>query len=461
MKKIHILKLFGYCILLLSLAVTSCELTQGYDEPVDDSDTPTDTTDDNPIIDVNLAKIKDASEMIDDGTGNPLKASFAGKYRDDLENHPGCIKRDSYDSNTGIWTPLLGANEATVAEGIPADIEGYNCAAKEYTVTEDTSKPIVILVHGNSDSPNCWEEWYLSIGPGGFAPGDGTGGIGTSTTTFSGFTFTVETTMRKQLASRLVEQGYRTIAVDFRIDRIAAQEGYSQVDNYYLNFDHGWAVPILQQLITAVIKNNPDRQISLVGHSLGSTIIRDAIRRNFVAFAEGKTGAVNPLPRIKDIVLLHPANHGVANYETNCGVYSSMQGTASCELGDRNDFTPTYFIKPLNGQDDAFVSPCGDGLHAYGGNALIENNIDSLCKDNTIQYTTITMKDAITSAGKLRDEFVTEDSAKLNSEYCENIVLGLDDYDPSGYYFGGRLANHYAAVRSEKGIETVISTLTD
>ncbi len=48
----------------------------------------------------------------------------------------------------------------------PANIPGYRCAARQFEfppgVTEDTSKPIVILVHGNSDSPNGWMKFLHS-----------------------------------------------------------------------------------------------------------------------------------------------------------------------------------------------------------------------------------------------------------------------------------------------------------
>src|SRR6185295_2092637 len=60
-------------------------------------------------------------------------------YRDDMSSHPGC-------STAGLSYPA-------------ADIPGYRCAAKAYPVTEDTSKPIVLLIHGNSDSPLEWEKF--------------------------------------------------------------------------------------------------------------------------------------------------------------------------------------------------------------------------------------------------------------------------------------------------------------
>lgn len=62
-----------------------------------------------------------------------------GRYRT-IAAHPGCA--------------IAGLKYA------PAQISGYACAAREFPfpagVVEDTSKPIVILVHGNSDSPTGW-----------------------------------------------------------------------------------------------------------------------------------------------------------------------------------------------------------------------------------------------------------------------------------------------------------------
>src|SRR5579883_3275644 len=72
----------------------------------------------------------------DDPTQNPYDADVI-PYRD-LASHPGCT--------------TAGLSYA------PTSIPGFPCAAKEYKpATEDTSKPIVLLVHGNSDSPMEFE----------------------------------------------------------------------------------------------------------------------------------------------------------------------------------------------------------------------------------------------------------------------------------------------------------------
>ncbi len=93
------------------------------------------------------------------GGGDVDKAAinYAGKYRDDLSIHQGCVPRTSYDGNS---EPLLtgpNTNNATVPAGTPVNIPGYSCAGVEWTQgSEDTTKPIVILVHGNSSGVPSW-----------------------------------------------------------------------------------------------------------------------------------------------------------------------------------------------------------------------------------------------------------------------------------------------------------------
>src|SRR5207244_10482829 len=94
-------------------------------------------------------------------------------YRD-LAAHVGC-------STTGLAYPA-------------ATITGFDCAAKEYAfpdgVREDTSKPIVLLFHGNSSNPADFE-------------------------TYSG-----DSAKTPMLSERLVAAGFRTFAVDFRKDLV-------------------------------------------------------------------------------------------------------------------------------------------------------------------------------------------------------------------------------------------------
>ena len=389
------------------------------------------------------ADSSDAEEMVGTGDQN-LEADFAGHYRDDLDNHPGCVPRDAYDANVETF---ISDNEATVAAGVPASIAGYPCAAKEYDqAAEDTDKPIVILVHGNSSSVTTFEAYANAAR------------VGTELTTSGGFTFTVEAATRAQLASQLVDAGYRVIGFDARTDLVATLGDFdtdSATGNPFLNIDHGWAVPMLQSLVTAVMTENPDRQVSLIGHSLGVTVIRDALRRMHLAFADGEAGAPNPFAQIKDVILASGANHGVTAGQLLCESFTHMRGAVGCEMGDRDAFAPTYFSTPNNGPSDYFGAPCADGSFAFGA--------ADQCDGNAVQYTTITMRDI--AEGSLQDEFVSEDSSSIDLESCvENELIELSDFDASGYFFSGApgiFASHFGSIRSDSGIALILAKLAD
>lgn len=389
--------------------------------------------------------IDDPEEMIGPAGGDQrLEADFAGKYRDDLSNHVGCEPRTAYDANVEF---LISDNEADVPAGTPIDLEGYDCAAKAYdTSNVDTNKPIVILVHGNSAGPTSFEEYFSSAA------------AGMEVQTLSQFSFTVENMVREQLVNKLLTEGFEVVGFDARVDRVAELDDFNndqQTGNPSRNIDHGWAVPMLQSLIRAVMTENPDREVSLVGHSLGTTVIRDALRRLYIEWRDGETDAVNPFAQLQDVVLTSGANHGVSTFAL-CDVYpNQMRGTVACEMGDRGNFTPTYFSEVNNGPNDLFSTPCADGSYAYGA--------EDQCEDNVVQYTTITMEDV--ENGPLQDEFVSESAARLNLEPCvENVLVGLDDFDRSGYFFTGFwgfFANHFGAIRSNDGMQIIVDRLSD
>ncbi len=425
----------GSIIILTCVSITSCSDDEGgASGPVD----------------WDASAFRDADEMTANGGDQNYESDFAGKYRDDLANHIGCEPRDSYDGTDG---PFSQINDAVVAAGTPLVLEGYNCAAKDYTHTaggdplvEDENKPIVILVHGNSESPNVWEEFSDS------------GMSENSYNTMSDYSFVPDSTARTMLASRLIEAGYRTIAVDARVDLVLNLADFITTGDYAnasSNIDHGWYVPILQSLVKAVMKNYPDRKVSLIGHSLGVTAARDAIRRLFVEYLDNIDGAVNPWPRLKDVIMLHGANHGVSTYGALCGANLSMKGTVTCEMGSRDAYTQTYFHAPINGYLDEWTTPCGDGETAFSQRGH--------CGGNSAQYTTITIADD-RSNGNLRDEFVSQESAKLNSDYCQNLTVTADDHDTSGYFFPpyyGYFSNHYSSARSEAGMSKILEILGD
>lgn len=331
-------------------------------------------------------------------TGQPAPPSPSGSsadaiaYRDDLGSHPGCT---------------------TAALTYPAaDIPGYRCAAKGYAfpsgVSEDTTRPIVLLVHGNSDTPASWERFPES-GP-------------------------------AMLAERLAAQGVRTYAIDLRIDRVDDPQANNDTQNAARNIDHGWAVPITEHLITSVLAAHPGRKVSLVGFSLGSTVLRDALRR---LHRDGK----GVWARVKDVVLLAGAHHGVSSYARLCGKNPTMRGRVACEMGARDGFSPTDFMKALNGPAGRDETPCADGHSAFG-------DADA-CAGNHVSYTTVVMRDI--ADGSYQDEFVSQASSSLTG--AENKLIQLSDVDMTGYFFNGLLKNHYGSCRSEAALTQILEAL--
>jgi len=345
-----------------------------------------------------------------DGSGNP---------------HPGC-------SSVGLTYT-------------PAAVPGFGCAAREFPfptgVAEDRTRPIVVLVHGNSETPNGWIK-FVHPDP-------------------ASLPFPADTTARDQLAEKLPARGFRTIAIDMRTDLIDDPNSPTGSDtgNTPKNADHGWTVPLLQDLLRKLAIAYPDRKLSIVGFSLGATTVRDALRRLWVENADGKWD-INILSRVQDVIVASGANHGVITFARLCGVNLTMRGTVTCQMGQRNQYTQTAFHRPLNGpaiEGEAkfggwFETPCADGDYAFGKRGA--------CGGHTVQYTTITMKDL--ENGTQQDEFVSEHASRLYPTACTNNILnGLNDFDTSGYFFNGFFRSHYGSVRSEAGLARIVAALED
>lgn len=326
----------------------------------------------------------------------------------------------------------------------PASIPGYACAARQFDfpagTQEDTSKPIVILVHGNSDSPASWMK-FLHPNP-------------------SSLMFPADTVARDQLAEILPAHGFRTIAIDMRSDKVddpASPEG-KDTGNTPKNQDHGWTVPLLQELVKKLAIAYPDRHFALVGFSLGSTTVRDSLRRLWVEYAD-HSWDVNIYSRVDAVVLASGANHGVSSFAKECGANLTMRGTVTCQMGQRNQYTETDFARPLdgppmmtdNGQFGGWwETPCADGDYAYGKR--------DACGGHTVSYTTITMKDL--PNGTQQDEFVSESASRAYPTDCANNSLDeLTDFDTSGYFYNGYFRNHYGSVRSDAGLAKVLAAL--
>ncbi len=397
----------------------------------------------------------DAPEMVDDGTGDQTSVTFDGKYMDDLENHPGCVKRGYYDGNTGFITRviieenynlIINTNVATVPEGVEANLPGFVCSAKEYTIdNEDTTKPIVVLVHGNLDSINAWEEFFVTDFAGDYA--------------LNSDTIILDTEPGEKLASKLIKNGFKTFAVDLRTDLVATLNGFGAANingkdysKTSLLYSTGWAVPIVQNLIKSILINYPSRKISIIAHSSGTIFARDAVRRLFSEYINEQAGAVNPLPRIKDIILLNAINHGYTDFSEPlaCETDFSQSTQNICQIGFI-ELPATEFMKRINGTRDKWTTPCGDGQYAF--------NLEGYCQDNNIRYYSIMLDEDKTN--KLYfDSITTIESASLNSPYCENIRLSTSAYDSSGFYGKGDEAYHYGGNRSDEGMELIIEKLT-
>ncbi len=417
-------------------------------------------------IDIDNWPITDAPEMAEFTITAPQTPDaylqYDGHYRS-LTNHPGCFTDNLYydkanttgttpykdGNNDGKWTGATvfgGPNTTTnFIDGNKATIPGYPCAAKEYTQpNEDTSKPIVILVHGNSTRPHTWEKFLL---PAGTQP----------TTAYENVQFTPDTVARDQLAEKLIAQRYRVIAVDFRTDVVTNVDPASDSKTYNAagNIDHGWATPILQSLLKAVIKNNPDRKVALIGHSMGVTVARDALRRLYVEHVQGKADSINPYAHVSHVILGSGANHGVSTYDPALGALcannKTMRGTVVCEMGSRSNYVETYFAKPLNGPRDLFSTPCADGDYAFGKTGQ--------CEGNVVKYFTITMTDK-EKGTNYQDLYVSEAASRLDMDGCvTNQLNTLNDYDTSGYFNKGFIANHFGSLRSEAGLTEALQFL--
>ncbi len=322
------------------------------------------------------------------------------KYMDDLSTHPGC---------TTVGLATRAAADGTPAGYTPAVINGgaFKCAAKDYgtPANDDPSKPIIVLVHGNSSTPDDWEAYS----------GDPAG--------------------TKMIAETLVGDGFHVYASDVRYDMVPTDT----TNNPAKNYDHGWAVPIVESLLTNLFEQYPaPRQFSIAGFSIGPTVIRDALRRM-------SRSCINPFPRIRTLYFASGGNHGVSSYTTLCvsetaPANGTMAGLAACQLGNRAAYTLTPFEAPLNGPSDAvsFDTPCSDGQTAYG--------VSGVCGGNQVKYVTVVFQDP--EAGPLLDEFVSQASSHLNGA----LNLTVNELEPDKFFFDGAYPHHYGAIRSPQGV---------
>jgi hypothetical protein len=334
-------------------------------------------------------------------------------YMDDLATHPGC-------TTVGITTRTWF--DGTAASYTAAVINGgkFACCAKEYPVpaNEDVTKPIIVLVHGNSSTPNDWE------------------------------TYVHDPTNAPMLSEILLADGYHVYASDVRFDKVPVD----MTNNPAQNYDHGWAVPIVQSLLTNLFEQYPPpRMFNIAGFSIGPTVIRDALRRM-------QRAGLSPFARIHALHFASAGNHGVGTWSALCGsqaspVNTTMAGLAACQLGNRTGYTVTPFEQPLNGGNppdvQSFDTPCSDGTTAFGQTGA--------CGCNKVVYTTAVFKD--NADGTTLDEIVDQASTALVGANNMTVTEPEPGTCPAGsttncvgYFDYPELEYHFASIRSAQGI---------
>lgn len=223
------------------------------------------------------------------------------------------------------------------------------------------------------------------------------------------------------------------LAVDFRYDLTDDPKNDNDTENAAQNLDHGWAVPILEHFIESVLAAWPEQKVSILGFSVGPTIVRDALRR--LHRADKK-----PFSRVKDLVLVAGSHHGVSTFCKLCGAPDDARAR---RLRARRPH-----VVPADGVPHAaeraerrLGDACVNGEAAFGQ--------EGVCGGNKVSYTTLVMKDV--KEGTLHDEFVSEGSSRLKG--ARNPTVELSDDDASGYFYNGLFKNHYGALRSEPALK--------
>ena len=419
--------------------------------------------------------IGDAAEMVYSAAlshqfdpANP-EGSFDGHYRADvdgtgLEAHPGCSTDNLYygpgaaSKNDPVWYGVFGFVDQAPGE-VWQDSQGhFKCAAKAYAGEEDPTKPVVLLIQGNSVRPHTWEKFVPPLEFNCLACNE--------------FESDIDALPREQMAEKLVARGYKTIAVDKRSDVISGQweavgsplnsiDANDPTNNRSHNMDHGWATPLVQNFIEAALMEYAgNRKLVVIGHSMGVTTARDALRRTYVRFTNPDDDwNINPFAHLKNVILLSGGNHGVSTYDGSpagggkhyCAEFKNMKGKVACEMGSRAAYAPTYFGKPLNGPEGLFETPCADGSYAFGHTDACYDDLNTT--PNVVRYLTIVMEDE--QNGTQKDKYVSEQASKLDNDPCvSNQTVPLSAFDTSGYLLG---VNHFGTQRVDSTHELIFN----
>ncbi len=276
-------------------------------------------------------------------------------YRD-LATHPGCT--------------VAGLDTRTASAYVPATIPGYKCAAKAYPLpNEDKTKPIVLLMHGNSSTPGDWEKF----------PADKADAL-------------------PMLADRLVAQNYRVLAVDVRYDKVDDPHADKQDRVTPVSTSiHGWAVPIPPALHRLGDHGVPRSRIvtrRVLGRPPPSRATRSAasIARARSPSSTSRISCSRP-----------GSHHGVSSFRALCGTnpHDARQDSPASSATAPPSRPPSS-SRRSTARGGAWETPCADGDTAYGQKGV--------CGTHKVTYTTVVMKDV--KEGTYQDEFVSEGSSE-------------------------------------------------
>ena len=198
-----------------------------------------------------------------DGTSMPQPGDAA---------YPGGRYRTLTPDSTGAMHPGCSIDGLSYT---PASIPGYACAAREFPfpdgTTEDTTKPIVILVHGNSESPTGWMK-FLHPDP--------------SSLMFPGRHRRARSARRAAARARLPhDRGRHAHRSDRRPEQPRGQGHRQHAEELRPRLD-GAAPRGADQARRDREPGSP--ALAVVGFSLGATTVRDALRRLWVENQDGK-----------------------------------------------------------------------------------------------------------------------------------------------------------------------------
>ena len=172
---------------------------------------------------------------------------------------------------------------------------------------------------------------------------------------------------------------------------------------------------------------------------------------------EGSIGGTVNIVTRKPLDLSKTTVSGQIGYLYNDRI-GSGDPQASLLLGWKNDADNFGVIVAAQRAQESIRR---DGIESYGtvtGRDYAYGQVGQ-CDSNVVRYYTITMSD-VQSGSNYQDLYVSEASSKLDVPGCvTNTLTTLNDYDTSGYFNKGFIANHFGSVRSDAGLNLILGYL--